>query len=421
VPPRHPTRRDILRAAGVLALPSCGDNLYAIVPIVATLEVTPTSALIVAWSGTGDTATATVHDDQTGDRVAEVDAPIGPGEVAHLDVTGLQPARRYRYRVRGGGAHTRDFRFTTAPDVGDPRPVRIAFSADLDPDPILDSPILDTMIDEAADLYVSLGDWPYADNPPGATTLPEYRARHLEARGADKVQRWLATVGVRAIYDDHEVGNNWDAEISVADPARLAAALTAWDEWFPVRGAPPEARYRSWRWGASVECFLLDCRRYRDDDEAPDVAGKIMIGDAQRAWLLAGLAASTAPFKLVFTSVPLDFGWGVDHWAGYTHERELILRGIRDAGITGVLFLSADQHWFASHVHRYGARELQVGPLARGPFDPPPPVPGVIARANVYNFGLLDATPEVLRFVAVGARGERLYEEEMTPEGLRLR
>ena len=35
-----------------------------------------------------------------------------------------------------------------------------------------------------------------------------------------------------------------------------------------MRGAPAGTRYRSWRWGAHVECFLLDCRRYRDDDEA---------------------------------------------------------------------------------------------------------------------------------------------------------
>jgi alkaline phosphatase D len=299
--------------------------------------------------------------------------------------------------------------------------VRIAFSADLDVDPIHHSPILETLEAAAPDLYVSLGDWPYADNAPGAITLPEYRARHLEARGADKVQRWLSTVGVRAIYDDHEVGNNWDAEISIADPPRLAAALTAWDEWFPVRGAPDGARYRSWRWGASVECFLLDCRRYRDDDEAPDREGTIMLGEAQRAWLLSGLRARTAPFKLNFTSVPLGFGWGVDPWAGYRWERDLILRTIRDAGLTGILFLSADQHWFASHSHDFGARELQGGPLARGVFQPPPPAPGVLARAAVYNFGLLDATPRVLQFAAVGARGETLYEEEMTPEGLRLR
>jgi len=32
-----------------------------------------------------------------------------------------------------------------------------------------------------------------------------------------------------------------------------------------------------------------------------------MLGDVQRAWLIDGIKRSTATFKLVFTSVPLDF------------------------------------------------------------------------------------------------------------------
>jgi len=258
----RPSRRDVLRYAGVsagaLALPDCGDNLPAIAPVVATLEVDVRSAVVAAWSAIAGELTVHLEDDATGEPVAEVRSPVGPGGVAHLDVTGLSPGRRYRYRVTGEGTASDDFAFTTAPSPDDARPVRLAVSADLDVDPAFDSPILETLAAAAPDLFVSLGDWPYADNAPGAVTLGEYRQRHLAARGTDKVQAWLRTVGVRAIYDDHEVGNDWDAELGARDPQRVAAALAAWDEWFPVRGAPAEARYRSWRWGAHVECFLLD-------------------------------------------------------------------------------------------------------------------------------------------------------------------
>jgi phosphodiesterase/alkaline phosphatase D-like protein len=411
------TRRDFLRqiaAAGVV-LPACGDNLEAAPAVLAAFEVDATSAVITAWSP-GDAVRIRVIDDTTGADVADLDAEVGASGVVHVDVTGLVPGRRYRY----GAADTIDAVFTTAPAEADSRPVRLAVSADLDVDPLFDSPILDTMADVEPELFVSLGDWPYADNAPGAVTLDQYRRRHLEARTAPKVQRWLRTVGIRAIYDDHEFRNDWDAERAAREPDRYAAALAAWDEWFPVRGAPDGSRYRAWRWGAHVECFLLDCRRHRVANTAADGPAKTMLGAAQRAWLLAGLAASTAPFKLVFTGVPLAYGWGDDHWAAYTWEREQILRGVRDAGIRGVLFLSGDQHWFGAHVHDFGAREMQVGPLARGIPVPPLPVAGVLTTAAVYNFGLLDIDGQAIQFRAIGATGDVLYEEELTADGLLL-
>ena len=66
--------------------------------------------------------------------------------------------------------------------------------------------------------------------------------------------------------------------------------MQVWDEFFPVRGAVDDVRYRSWRWGANLECFLLDCRRFRSANADPDDAGKTMLGATQRAWFLDGIA-----------------------------------------------------------------------------------------------------------------------------------
>jgi phosphodiesterase/alkaline phosphatase D-like protein len=310
-----------------------------------------------------------------------------------------------------GGAR---YSFVTAPAADDPRPVRIAWSGDLDLDPQFASEILDVVRDAEPDLFVSLGDWPYADNAPGAVTLAEYRDRHRAARTDPATQDLLRAMSVRAIYDDHEIRNDWDPSTYAEEPQRHVDGMQAWDEYFPVRGAAPGVRYRSWRWGAHVECFLLDCRRYRSAKGAPDDGAKTMLGATQLAWLTAGLAASTARWKLVFTSVPLAFGSTDEHWSAYTTERARLYDAIVSGGVTGILFLAADQHWFASHRHAHGIRELQAGPLARGLPVLPAEAPGVLARVSAYNVGVLDLDGTTIRARCLDAAGAMRYEEVLT-------
>jgi hypothetical protein len=149
---------------------------------------------------------------------------------------------------------------------------------------------------------------------------------------------------------------------------------------------------------------------------------KTMLGDRQLAWLLDGLARSAARFKLVFTSIPLDFGNGIDHWVAYQHERQVIFDALAHRATPGVLFVSGDQHWFAAHRHAYGIREIQIGPVARGLGFPMEPAPaGVVFRAVRYNAGIIDVTRDALTFTGLGAGGERFYAETVTPEQLLAR
>lgn len=411
-------------AAAVLArlVPGCGDNLDPEALTgpahAATFDVDATGAVIAVAAPRARMAAAVVVEVARGDIVATPSAAIGPGGTARLDVDGLAPDRAYAYQVRcDDGTGTGEFTFTTPPTTR--RTVRIAYSADVDLDPQFASPIFATLAAARPELYVSIGDWPYADNPPGAITLAEYRARHAAVRTPDIIQRWLATTSVRAIYDDHEVKNDWDPRVPAA---RVAAAMQAWDEWFPIRGGGDLVRYRQFGWGPLVDGFLLDCRRFRSISTDPDGPGKTMLGATQHAWLLAALAASTAPFKLVFTSVPLAYGYAVEHWGVYTSERDALLAAIRAANIDGVLFLTADQHWFAAHRLPSGAREFQVGPLARGLPDLPPIEPGVLVQIRTYNFGVVEITdgaPPTLTFRAHDATGALLYEERLAPADLR--
>ena len=349
--------------------------------------------------------------------VASVPVELGPAGLGALDLDGLEPDRAYDVRITtAANLRIGPYRVRTAPADDDPRPVRIAVSADFDPSPAFDSAIVDHLLAAAPELYVSLGDFPYTDNGPVAQTLDEYRARHLELRTAPAARRLHEGVGIRAIYDDHEFRNNWDAAFVASEADRYAAAIQAWDEFFPLREAVGEIRYRRWRWGAHVECFLLDVRRFRSANSAPDDATKTMLGAAQRAWLVDGVRRSPATYKLVFTGVPLDFGNGLDHWAGFTTERALVLDAL--VGVPGVLFVSADQHFFAAHRHAHQIREFQVGPIARGVGPVGPEAPGVLFRSQQYNVGLLDIAGDRLTMIGLGEDGQHFYSEQLTPEDL---
>lgn len=410
-----PSRRELMRLLGAGAaakLLGCGDNVTATRDAAAAiLEPTSTGLLVAIWARRARVATVEIR---SGGAVMSASVELAASGSGVLDVAGLAPATRYEIAVTTGDGHRLGpHAVTTAPAEDDPRAVRIAVFADVDTSPEFDSDIVAHVVAAEPDLLVSLGDFPYTDNGPVAETLETYRERHAELRTLAKVRALLEAAPLRAIYDDHEFRNNWDAAFAAAEAERYRAAITVWDEFFPVR--EPE-RYRSWRWGANVECFLLDTRRYRSANAAPDDAAKTMLGAAQRAWFLDAITRSTAPFKLVFTSVPLGFGTGDDHWASFRTERDAILDAL--IGIPGVLFVAADQHWFAAHRHRLGVREVQVGPLARGLAIPGPAEAGVLFRAERYNAGLLDISADRLVITGLGAGGERFYEETLTPDDL---
>jgi len=406
-----PTRRRVLQLAGAGVVGwtlGCGDNHLGD-DAAAVLEPDLASFVVAVWTPRAARSAE-----------VEVDGGDGPPIVATLaladglgamPITGLAPDTAYEVTITIDGARSRPHHVRTAPAPTDARPVRIAIVADIDPSPEFETDLLDAVIAEQPDLVLAIGDFPYTDNGPPAHSLAEYRARHVEVRRHPPVRRLLEACGLRAIYDDHEFVNDWDAAAATAEPERYAAALQSWDEFFPL-ATPGDIKYRRWRWGAGLECFLLDCRRFRSANSAPDDADKTMLGATQRAWLIEAVAASTATFKLILTSVPLDFGVGDDHWATYVTERDAIFAQL--IGISGVLFVSGDQHWFAAHRHAHGIREMQIGPTARGVLAPGAMVPGVLYRAQRYNAGVIEIAGDTLTLSGLGEGGERFYRETVT-------
>jgi alkaline phosphatase D len=65
----------------------------------------------------------------------------------------------------------------------------------------------------------------------------------------------------------------------------------------------------------------------------------------QLAWLLAGLRASTAQFKVLVSPSVMNEGGTADGWTAYfAEERDAILDFIADERIGGVVVLSGDRH-----------------------------------------------------------------------------
>ncbi|HSE06951.1 MAG TPA: alkaline phosphatase D family protein [Methylomirabilota bacterium] len=356
----------------------------------------------------------------------------------------LEPATRYRYVI----AQNQDEivgEFVTAPAPGSTAPIRFTWSGDLGSRENCRPPhdgyaIFRALAAVPADFFLFVGDTIYADHvcggavhAPGydfvARRLPDFWAKHRYNREDPAVQAYFRRTSVYAIWDDHEVRDNF------AGPAEplMEPGRRAFIDYFPIR--PPRAEpgrlYRSFRWGALLEVFILDTRQYRSANAAPDGPGKTMLGAAQRRWLIESLTASTAVWKVVVSSVPLSVPTGgsahdswsnanargvpEEHGTGFAVERDAILRTLRQRGLKNLVFLAADVHHAELIRHHptpeWSFHEFIAGPLSASTGRPRP----LDARLNprslwglggIANFGDVTVDAAGLTVRVVDAAGD---------------
>ena len=360
-------------------------------------EVTDTRAALWVRADDRGPVTARYRGESDGETTP-VAIPLRPyadgtGRVA---LTDLRPGTRYAYEVtQGSDAVAGTFR--TAPAPAADVPARLLWSGDLGGAnhcrDIEDGyTIFNAMAARGADLFLFMGDTIYADqvcgvklHAPGANfvadSLGEFHAKHRYNRADAALQRFFRTTPVFAIWDDHEVRNNFAGPVEPLMPVGRRAFLDYW----PIAGPAeePARLYRRVRWGRHAEVFILDTRQYRSANADPDGPHKTMLGAAQRAWLLDGLRRSDATWKFVASSVPLGMftgGASSDSWAGvnvlgfrragngFVHERDTILGQIRALGIENVVVLSGDVHHAELMRHEpmpgLVLHEFVAGPLA---------------------------------------------------------
>ncbi|MGF1547519.1 MAG: alkaline phosphatase D family protein [Thiotrichales bacterium] len=380
-------------------------------------------------------------------RSGAVTADPTTGHVAQLVLAGLEPNERYAYRLLLNGtavAGNPRYQFVTQPQRREaPKAVRLATGSCAHIALDVSGPeasrfssgygIFDRIAAQRPDAMLWLGDSIYyrdsdfAENPP-----EQMNARWAITRTFEPLQQLLQTGHHYAIWDDHDYGpNNSNRGFEHRDSS-LALFRRYWPQaTYGLPGVPGTFAHAAIE---DVELFLLDNRFHRDDDNAPDVPGKAMFGDAQLAWLQRALAESRATFKLIvggsrLLAEPISAQRrGGEGWHNFPHEREAFLRWLREARIDGVVMVSGDVHYTYLSAHErpgvYPLYELVCSPLTSRIHPRPHPInelPGTLVLER--NFCTLEFTGPAarreLRISAWNQRGEPLWSETIASEALR--
>jgi alkaline phosphatase D len=370
-----------------------------------------------------------------------------------IPFNGLTPSTAYRYHVLVGPKEDEGQltearveargQFKTLPGVNASVPVTFAWSGDLGGQPhcrrgAAGYPIFDVMRAQKLDFFLFLGDTIYSDsvcssppNEPGAdfmaSTLAEYRVRHRYQRGAESLRRFLESVPVYVVWDDHEVRNNFAGPFDSLMPVGRQALR----EYWPIRTDPqdPNRMYRTVRFGADLELFILDTRQYRSRNADADGPNKTMLGATQLRWLLEGMRTSTATWKVIATSVPLSIPKGGgetvpgnDGWAGgpdgtgFERERQVIVDAILGQKLKNVVFIAGDVHYVQANAYdpdgdgRPDFHEFIAGPLSAAPGRMTLPSPGLkptnlIHEGGYFNFGLVRVTKSAFDVTVIDNKG----------------
>lgn len=303
-----------------------------------------------------------------------VDQPIDPsGDGFHkVMIDDLTPGTTYEYAVFGGDSPRFEDRgliaqFRTAPADDVLQTVRIALLCCIGQGTILpdyymppESELPTTepfqwelfthAADHDLDFLVHLGDQAYLDfvwDLQGGTTEAYLEAWGYYHGGGYRDVYPLA--GLYATWDDHEATDNgnfdpWTA--TAEEQAKLENAQAAWYKVVPIDAMTPADGpvWRGFRWGATLELLLLDCRYELTEDG--------LVSDAQLAWLLDRIANSPCRFVCVATPRPFAditstselLEDNADRWDGRTNQRDQLIQLLDDTEARHVVFVTGDIH-----------------------------------------------------------------------------
>jgi alkaline phosphatase D len=358
----------------------------------------------VVWSR-ADRASRMIAEWSTSPSFGDARRVVGPSVTTDEDLCGklalegLPPGTRIHYRVRFEADREGEWiaGALATPPI-DARDVVLAWSGDTNGqgwgiDPSRGGmPVYRALLDRKPDLFLHCGDRIYADDPipPAialdgggvwtnvvsapksrvAQTLADFRGAFLYSRLSPEVRALSAAVPIEAIWDDHEVLNNWFPSEMLGDERyteRRVDVLSAFARQAMLEHTPTlrtKPLYRSLRWGPLVEIFFLDDRSYRSPNW-PRRASESYFGAEQIAWLASALAASTATWKVLVYGQPIGLfledrtpdgtyepeGIGKEDGppAGREVEIAQLLSQMKARGVKNVVAVTADVHYAAAH------------------------------------------------------------------------
>jgi alkaline phosphatase D len=341
----------------------------------------------VRWEIAGDEAMRNIV--LAGEETAHADS----AHSVHVDVQGLAPQRWYWYRFTAGGAQSPIGRTRTAPQAGAAvKRLRFAFASCQQYEQGYYGAYRHIVADEP-DFVAFLGDYIYESSwgkdhvrshaAPQPYSLEDYRARYALYKGDPDLQAAHAACPWLAIWDDHEVDNDYaddrpeDGMERAAFLLRRAAAYRAYYEHMPLparmRPQGPGLRlHGDIGWGSLARVYLLDTRQYRSWQACPRpkryggsntveveacaglaAPGRSMLGWAQERWLEGALRDSRAGWNVVAQTTrmaqfdqkpgPGRRAW-TDGWDGYPAARERLLSKLK--ATSNPVVIGGDIHAF---------------------------------------------------------------------------
>ncbi|OQO98604.1 alkaline phosphatase D family protein [Geobacillus sp. 44B] len=402
-------------------------------------EVTDTSAVL--WARTSQPAKVRFEvSEDAAFKKAIVKTKKATSEhdlTVQVKVTGLKPDTIYYYRVQAlPGSHQVSGRFKTAPAENERKPLTIVWGGDTGGQgKIPPFKSFAAMADLKPDFFLFSGDTIYADNAtpavpnPPSKSIEDFWAKYKENRTDSNLRKLLQSTSVYAIWDDHEVTNDFSGPF---EPL-ASTGFQAFTDYWPILDERSSSGklYHKFSWGNTLDLFILNNRSYRDPDTKPDGQDKTMLGQEQLEWLKKELLNSDAKVKLIASSVPISIPTGKpnarDGWAngdnispndktGYEHEFAEISKFIIDNKMKNVYFVTADVHFAdiiqydPDHNGTIDYRELVSGPIGAGlgqpsTLDPTFGPEQLYAESGFFNFGVLKVDPG-LKQVTVEIRDE---------------
>lgn len=356
-------------------------------------------------------------------------ASADKGYAVHVEATGLQPATRYAYRFMLGDYATEGLTRTASAVGSMPDKLRFAFCSCAEYEFAFPH-AYELMARDEPEFIVHLGDYIYEktydefyrfDVPPPARrpgcenlsegqkrarflkfdrtakvkTLSQFRRRYAEYKSDPRLQYAHRTCPFIVTWDDHEVENDYAADISEVREAEdfIATRIAAYRAYFenmPVRLSvlPVVAKrrqlYRAFDFGNLLRLNMLDERQYRSDQacakglrgngralslgECPEIEAMIgadgnardMLGREQSRWLERQFDTSKAVWNVLAQGVMMaaidsraDCNWKeprtetmiwTDGWGGYTVARQRVVDLMEKHRAKNPVVLSGDVH-----------------------------------------------------------------------------
>ncbi len=361
-----------------------------------------------------------------------------------VDAAGLDAGRAYTFEFEANGVTSEMGRTRTLPSGATKDVVLAVASCTLYPNgyfnayqAIADLPRVDAVLHLGDYIYEYGGPDSYGMNSAVAAERPhdpnheivslaDYRRRHAQYKSDPQLQAAHARAPWIVVWDDHETANdsyetgaqNHQSETEGDWSERKARAIKAYYEWMPIRepAGGGFAINRAFQFGDLMSLFMVETRltardqqlNYDRDLPAPGGPAEVaafkakladparrMMGEAQEAWLAAGLKDSVksgrtwqvlgnevvmgrlmAPSlkkelgearlaEIMAKETPssqkrlerlerlaaLDLPYGLDMWDGYPADRERVYDAVKAAGARTIV-LSGDSHAFwANELH----------------------------------------------------------------------